>query len=164
VLARSDRAASWKLFCEALDSDLTDVQGGTTAEGIHVGAMAGTLDLVHRCYTGVETRANVLHFNPELPRDLKRLRLTLRYRRQLLDVEITQETLSIESRPFPALPITVAYRGHYRELSPGGRCEFRLLTPADRGREERLEEGHRSRRSLPVRERQEEKEKEGSRV
>jgi hypothetical protein len=29
-------------------------QGGTTAEGIHLGAIAGTVDLLQRCYSGLE--------------------------------------------------------------------------------------------------------------
>jgi trehalose/maltose hydrolase-like predicted phosphorylase len=37
-----------RYFEEALQSDLSDIQHGTTAEGIHLGAMAGTLDLVQR--------------------------------------------------------------------------------------------------------------------
>lgn len=41
VLARSDRPRSWHLFQQAIDSDIDDIQGGTTPEGIHVGAMAG---------------------------------------------------------------------------------------------------------------------------
>jgi hypothetical protein len=41
VLARSDRVRSWNLFTEALESDISDTQGGTTPEGIHLGAMAG---------------------------------------------------------------------------------------------------------------------------
>jgi alpha,alpha-trehalase len=131
VLARSDRAASWKLFRDALDSDVSDVQGGTTPEGIHLGAMAGTVDLIHRCYTGIEARGNTLHFNPCLPSDLERIHLRLRYRRQLLDIEVTQEMLTIASRSFAALPIAIAYRGHYRDLSPGERCRFRLLTSRD---------------------------------
>ncbi|MET0834346.1 MAG: glycoside hydrolase family 65 protein, partial [Actinomycetota bacterium] len=67
VLARSDRPRSWRYFTEALASDLHDVQGGTTAEGIHLGAMAGTVDLAQRCYTGLETREDVLWLNPCLP-------------------------------------------------------------------------------------------------
>ncbi|MDZ7781399.1 MAG: hypothetical protein U5K56_00100 [Halioglobus sp.] len=58
VLARADRAGSWHCFQEALDSDISDIQGGTTPEGIHLGAMAGTLDLMHRCYLGIEMPAN----------------------------------------------------------------------------------------------------------
>jgi alpha,alpha-trehalase len=153
VLARSDRRASWAVFRGALESDVCDIQGGTTPEGIHVGAMAGTVDLMHRCYTGLESRGNALHWNPCLPRDLERIRFQIRYRRQLLDVEVTQEMLSIESRPFAALPITIAYRGHYRDLSPGERCHFRLLTPGERQREEEAEEAARERPELPRRRR-----------
>ncbi|MDJ0498279.1 MAG: glycoside hydrolase family 65 protein, partial [Acidimicrobiia bacterium] len=56
VLARSDRKRSWEFFEGALLSDVTDIQGGTTPEGIHLGAMAGTVDLVQRGFTGLETR------------------------------------------------------------------------------------------------------------
>jgi alpha,alpha-trehalase len=140
VLARSDRPASWRLFCDALGSDVDDIQGGTTREGIHVGAMAGTVDLLHRCYSGIEVRANVLHFDPCLPWDLRRLRFQLRYRRQLLKVEVTRDTLEVGSHPFTANPITIAYRGRYRNLSPGDRYRFRLLTPAERDRKRHREE------------------------
>ena len=54
VLARSDRSRSWQFFLEALESDVSDTQGGTTAEGIHLGAMAGTLDLLQRDARGLE--------------------------------------------------------------------------------------------------------------
>jgi len=68
VLARSDRPRSWRFFTEALASDLYDVQGGTTAEGIHLGAMAGTVDLVQRCYTGLETARGCSGSTPACPR------------------------------------------------------------------------------------------------
>jgi trehalose/maltose hydrolase-like predicted phosphorylase len=79
VLARSDRLASWRFFLEALDGDLHDVQGGTTSEGIHLGAMAGTLDLAQRCYTGLELRGGVLRLAPALPPGLPGLEMELRY-------------------------------------------------------------------------------------
>ena len=139
VLARSDRVASWRLFCDALESDIGDIQGGTTPEGIHVGAMAGTVDLIHRCYTGLEFRGNALHFDPCLPEDLERIGLEIRYRRQLLEVEVTRDALTITSLPFAAYPITIAYRGHYRELAPGERCRFHLIKPEERLRRSRTE-------------------------
>jgi len=73
VLARSDRSRSWDLFCSALESDISDIQGGTTHEGIHLGALAGTVDLVQRCYTGMEFRDDVVFFNPRIPEGLNRL-------------------------------------------------------------------------------------------
>jgi len=136
VLARSDRPRSWHLFQGALDSDVADIQGGTTPEGIHVGAMAGTIDLVQRCYLGVEMRANVLHLDPALPADLGRVRARLRYRRQTLDIEANHDALRISSRPQPAAPITIAYRGHFRDVTPGDTYEFRLLKPEERDRDE----------------------------
>jgi alpha,alpha-trehalase len=136
VLARSDRPHSWNLFQDALDSDLADIQGGTTPEGIHVGAMAGTIDLIQRCYIGLETRAHVLHFNPALPDDLDWIKVQLRYRRQVLEVEVTHEVLRIHSRSFTVAPITIAYRGHFRDVAPGDTYEFRLLQPQERNRDE----------------------------
>ena len=58
---------SWEFFEDALRSDLDDTQGGTTSEGIHLGAMAGTVDLVQRCYLGIETRNDVIWFDPSSP-------------------------------------------------------------------------------------------------
>ena len=52
----------------ALTSDVEDVQGGTTREGIHMGVMAGTLDLMQRAYLGTEIRDEVLYFEPEASR------------------------------------------------------------------------------------------------
>ena len=136
VLARTDRSRSWHLFRRALDSDVADIQGGTTREGIHLGAMAGTVDLVESGYVGVETRANVLHFNPVLPDDLRRLTMRLHYRRQCLEVEVDHEVLRVSSGTFGNWPITIAYRGHYRDMMPGDVYAFRLLRPGERDRDE----------------------------
>jgi alpha,alpha-trehalase len=129
VLARADRAHSWHLFQRALDSDVADIQGGTTAEGIHGAAMAGTVDLVQRNYLGLETRADVLHFNPLLPTEVERLSARLQYREHRLDVEATRTHLRIYSHPAVAAMITIAYRSHHRKLNPGDRHEFRMSRP-----------------------------------
>jgi alpha,alpha-trehalase len=129
VLARANRPRSWQMFREALRSDVGDIQGGTTPEGIHLGAMAGTVDLMQRCYTGIEARGNVLHIDPSLPEGLARLVTQVRYRRQILDLEIDHEMLRVSSRPFTAAPVTIGYRGHFREIGPGQSYEFRLIKP-----------------------------------
>jgi alpha,alpha-trehalase len=139
VLARSDRRQSWHLFQRALDSDIADIQGGTTPEGIHIGAMAAVIDLVQRCYLGIEMRGNVLHFDPALPAGLGRVKVRLRYRRQILDVEVDHDLLAISSRPFTANPITISYRGHFRNVAPGDSYRFRLIKPEDLNRDENRE-------------------------
>ncbi len=133
VLARATRPGSWEMFCQAVGADVSDIQGGTTAEGVHLGAMAGAVDILQRCYTGIEPRGGVLHFNPSLPEQLDRLTMRVRYRRQVLDVEVDRAVLKITSRRFTAAPITVAYRGQFRELSPGDSHSFRLIRPARTG-------------------------------
>ena len=71
---------AWDYFLEALDSDIADVQGGTTQEGIHLGAMAGTVDLLQRGFTGLETRDGKLWLDPCLPDALQSLSFRLHYR------------------------------------------------------------------------------------
>src|SRR5207244_9771181 len=80
VLARSDRPRAMRYFAEALQSDVSDIQQGTTAEGVHLGAMAGTVDLVQRVSTGIEITGDVLRLNPRLLEELERLDLRIRYR------------------------------------------------------------------------------------
>jgi alpha,alpha-trehalase len=95
VLARSDRPRSWSLFRQALESDVADIQGGTTSEGIHLGAMAGTVDLIQRCYTGVEIRDRHLWLNPKLPDELTGLCIRVRFRGQTLELDISHELVCI---------------------------------------------------------------------
>ncbi|WP_328835257.1 glycoside hydrolase family 65 protein [Streptomyces europaeiscabiei] len=79
VLARARRAEAWTFCQEALRGDIADLQGGTTGEGIHLGAMAGTLDLVQRGLTGLETRDGALWLDPVPLPELSSYGFTLRY-------------------------------------------------------------------------------------
>jgi trehalose/maltose hydrolase-like predicted phosphorylase len=95
VLARSERERSWELFMDALKSDISDIQGGTTPEGIHLGAMAGTVDIVQRCYTGLEIRDDVLWLNPALPDAMSQLELPVRYRGHWFTLCIDRSKVSV---------------------------------------------------------------------
>lgn len=97
VYARSHRDRSWHDFKKALISDFNDIQGGTTAEGIHLGAMAGTVDLIHRCYTGMEFKKECLYFNPQLPDNVRKISFRCRYRKHWLEVELTKNNLCLRS-------------------------------------------------------------------
>ncbi len=126
VLSRLDRRRSWEFFIEALESDVSDVQGGTTPEGIHLGAMAGTVDLVQRCYAGVEARGDVLRLDPQLPNELGRLRFDVRYRGSWLSIEIDDFRARVGRQPGPDRPVSVRLRDEIVELSPGETKEFSL--------------------------------------
>ena len=107
VLARSDRPRSIEFFAEALQSDVHDVQQGTAAEGVHLGAMAGSVDLLMRVSTGIEARGNVLRFNPELPQEIERLDMRIRYRGHSLNLRLTRDTLMIRGSYSSAPPISL---------------------------------------------------------
>jgi alpha,alpha-trehalase len=131
VLARSQRQQSWEFFREALASDISDIQGGTTSEGIHLGAMAGTVDLIQRGYTGIEARGEVLWFNPCLPPQLKSLQFDICYRHNWINVQITGERLRVGTRSSKAASIKIGFKGQVFDLEPGATREFELQYGAD---------------------------------
>ena len=94
--------------------------------GLHRGAMAGTVDMLHRCYMGFETRSDSLYFAPLLPRDVRELSVAIRYRQQRIVVTIDHSSLTLDSLPRAAPAITVCYRGDERVLNPGERIVYEL--------------------------------------
>jgi HAD superfamily hydrolase (TIGR01509 family) len=126
VLARADRVGSWAQFRRALVSDFADTQGGSTIEGIHLGAMAGTVDLLQRCYTGLEVRNDALWLNPSLPDELERLSFGLTYREHWVDIDIDHHRLVVSAAAGQALPATVVLSDERRTLEPGERIVWQL--------------------------------------
>jgi trehalose/maltose hydrolase-like predicted phosphorylase len=119
VLARYEPEQAWQFLLRALESDIADVQGGTTAEGIHLGAMAGTVDIVLRCLTGMRARGPVLRFDPALPPQVKQLKFSVHYRGHRIDVELAEAHVRLSSRPGGAQPIQVLVHDQTIELAPG---------------------------------------------
>lgn len=128
VLARSDRQRSMQLFRQALESDVSDIQGGTTEEGIHLGAMAGTVDLLERGYSGMEAgRDGVLYFKPSLPPEIGNLEFSIYYHRRWIDIVLRDETLDLTSEMTVQPPIEVECRGKRITLASGESRTFRRL-------------------------------------
>lgn len=130
VLARSDRPRAMDFFAEALQSDVSDVQQGTTAEGIHLGAMAGTVDQVQRVSTGIEVRGDVLRLNPELPREMERLDMRIRYRGHSLDLRLTRDSLTVRGHDAEAPPFSLCVEGKVCEFVSGSTRVFKLNNKA----------------------------------
>lgn len=131
VMARADRKRSWPVFAQALAADIDDSQGGTTPEGVHLGAMGGTIDLMQRAYTGIEMRAQVLWLNPRLPDGLDALALTVRYRGHWLALQVTHDTLTVVLERGWLGPARIGFRGEEYEMEQGQEMRFRLdeVTP-----------------------------------
>jgi len=131
IHARSERDQSWHLFLSALYSDVDDTQGGTTKEGIHLGAMAGTVDLLQRCYTGIELRDDVLRLHPVLPVELGSVAFSIRYRRHLVHLEFTPELARVRVDRDEGEAITVDVAGSVHSVRPGETIEVLLSDPND---------------------------------
>ncbi|MEG6552275.1 glycosyl hydrolase family 65 protein, partial [Desulfocurvibacter africanus] len=119
VLSRLDRRKSWSLFCDALKSDVEDIQGGTTPEGIHAGAMAGAVDIIQRGYTDMEMRGDVLWFNPRIPEPMERMKTRIRFRGHSLQIEVTEDLLTVTACRTAMQPIRIGYKNRVYTLQSG---------------------------------------------
>lgn len=124
--ARRDRSRSWQFLDRTLQSDMGDIQGGTTKQGVHLAAMAGSVDLLTRCYAGLEARADMLWFHPLLPAELDSLEFAILYRGHRLTVTITGSALRIGSAPGFADPVRVIVEGQPALLHTGETRDFEL--------------------------------------
>ena len=120
VLARAHRDQSLEYFKLLLESDVADVQGGTTAEGIHLAAMAGSVDLLQRCFTGLETRGGVLRFNPQWPEKLGTFTCRLRFRQNDIIVRISSTRLRVSAVSGDVPEIQVCLRRSVAHSAAGG--------------------------------------------
>jgi trehalose/maltose hydrolase-like predicted phosphorylase len=125
ILANLDPQSSWERYLVALESDVGDVQGGTTQEGIHMGVMAGTLDLIQRGYMGSEIRDGVLYFDPKPVGNLDGLSFPMRFRGMPLEVALEGDKLTVaaQSDGF-SQPIKVEVGDEIREIKAGERFTF----------------------------------------
>ena len=122
VLARMDPARGWHTFREALAADLDDTQGGTTREGIHLGAMAGTIDIITRVFAGVRSEDDVVVFEPRLPEGLRSARFTMAHRGQRLRVVITPDVLEVHAeRCATRTDVRIRAGSANRTVAPGER-------------------------------------------
>ncbi|MFF8840654.1 glycoside hydrolase family 65 protein [Streptomyces sp. NPDC015130] len=128
VLARQKGADAWRYCEEALLADVADVQGGTTGEGIHLGAMAGTIDLVERGITGLETGPEGLRVAPVPLAEIPRFAFTLCCgRHRGVRLRILPGRLAVRVPASPEGPLTVVLPGDRRvAVAPGQERWFRL--------------------------------------
>lgn len=126
VLARRDRDKAWTIWQQALRSDIEDIQGGTTPEGIHLGAMAGTVDLIHRGHTGLVMEEDILWFNPMLPEELSDVKMRIRYRGHWLTVTITQDQLTVSFDRGRVAPAKIGFGEEVVEMEQGETHSFRI--------------------------------------
>lgn len=86
---------AWSLYQEALYSDYRDIQGGTTAEGIHAGVMAATLYIPLTTFAGIDFREDVMRIDPNLPKQWQNIQFNIQVRGINYHFNVTHETLTV---------------------------------------------------------------------
>jgi trehalose/maltose hydrolase-like predicted phosphorylase len=130
VLADLDAESSWERFTAALESDVGDVQGGTTKEGIHMGVMSGTLDLPQSSYLGCSVRDGVLRFEPRVVDRLNGLVFSMQFRGTSIRLSVNGDKLTVLVRAegFRG-SVRIAVRDQVREMGAGDEFVFALASP-----------------------------------
>lgn len=71
LLGKTDEALDF--LTTAIKSDYEDIQGGTTAEGIHTGVMGSVLYAIEYGFAGISYAKNQLNIDPHLPKSWHKL-------------------------------------------------------------------------------------------
>jgi trehalose/maltose hydrolase-like predicted phosphorylase len=119
ALAQVAPEMSWEFYQHVLETDLDPLKGESVAEGIHLGAMGGSIDILQRRYLGIEVCADGLSFAPCCPKELCRLRMTIQYRGQRIDVENLPKGLRVFSHVGNRAAITLVREGRHELLQAG---------------------------------------------
>lgn len=112
-------------FITALRSDYDDIQGGTTAEGIHLGVMGETLTLIERDFAGVKFKQGRLELWPNLPTNWKTLSLTQQFQGKLVSIRLSTDHIWLTADE----DLTVWVQGQPVKVVAGKLCELPLTMP-----------------------------------
>jgi len=110
-----DQKLSWDLYHGALTSDYQDVQGGTTAEGIHAGVMAGTVLAAMHTYAGLDLQGDIVRVTPNLPDHWKRISFNFTFKGVNYRLEVTPERVVL----IPDSDVIVEINGERKDLLMG---------------------------------------------
>lgn len=109
----------WDLYMEALESDLVDIQGGTTGEGVHCGVMAGTVYDALAAYAGLTLEGEDPGLCPALPPGWKNLQFHFIFRAVKYTTAISGSEIEIIAAAGPNKEIKVHICGQEESLKNG---------------------------------------------
>ncbi|WP_170162336.1 glycoside hydrolase family 65 protein [Caldimonas tepidiphila] len=119
ALASVDPELSWHYFRQALHTDLGTGASGSTHEGLHLGAMAGTWDVLQRHYLGLHLEADGVWLDPRPPAALEEFATTVWIRGHRLRLHLRGTTLRASVEEGDATGLRMRHRGAACVLRPG---------------------------------------------
>lgn len=119
ALARFDEETSWRFFRETLRPSDDPEEHSSAAEGLHLGTMAGMLDVLQRHYLGLRLEPDALHLRPAVPRALRPVKTRFRYGRGSFEIGWDGRAIGLRADPANAAPVRVVHRGGEEILAAG---------------------------------------------
>ena len=86
--------------------------------------MAGSVDLIQRFFTSLETRADRIVLGPYWPESLGVLAFPIHYRGHRLHLRVSGKSVDISADPRESPPVEIECRGHVQRLLPGRTVRF----------------------------------------
>ncbi|MEH6566248.1 MAG: glycosyl hydrolase family 65 protein [Halopseudomonas sp.] len=129
ALACFDPSASWAFFRRSMGVDLDAPAQGGTIEGVHLGAMSGSLDVLQRHYLGIRPALDGLHVFPLPPEELDGVSLDIGYRGARFQFSLQGRELQIDAHPSNAEAMPITHAGGRQMLAPGERLVLDCLRP-----------------------------------
>jgi trehalose/maltose hydrolase-like predicted phosphorylase len=118
-----DEELGWELYKDALTSDYQDIQGGTTAEGIHAGVMAGTVWIALTTFGGLSLHGEWPLFRPNLPGHWEKISFGFDFRGNEYEVEVYRNKIRIRAEGEPDR-LSIELNGTFITLVTGTWNEF----------------------------------------
>lgn len=128
ALARLNPRRSWEFFLQTLRPDLESGKDSAAAEGAHLSAMGGAIDVLQRHYLGFRMLPEGLALDPAVPAALGPVRFTLRCRYGRFTLEWDGEALSLRADAGNPGAAPVLFGGGTHALVPGQVLE--VMPPA----------------------------------
>ena len=116
---------AWEMYLEALKSDLEDIQGGTTAEGIHCGVMAGTVYSSLRLFGGLDVSGDKPSICPSLPSYWKGINYQFSFRGADFRVSVSRDMVELIVKGDKKKKIKVHIYGELFEIYSGERLSVK---------------------------------------
>ena len=124
ISARRGRPAAWDAFWATALEDLSDVQRGTTAEGIHLASMAGYIDLFQRCFTGLRVHGDTVYLDPVTPPRLGPFGFQASFWGQSVQLRLGPDHIRLEADESNRRALDVNIGGRAYTLGPGSYLEL----------------------------------------
>jgi trehalose/maltose hydrolase-like predicted phosphorylase len=128
ALSQVDLEQSWRFFQQSLKTDLHALKGESIAEGIHLGAMGGSIDVLQRCYLGLRPHLHALYLEPRLPPQLGCVAMDVHYQGNALKVDANGTEVRIRSHA-DNKAILISHAGQEILLRPGKEVRVEASTP-----------------------------------